>query len=189
MPNDAIEERAERSVRTNGASPRDDVVDEETPRRTGEVRVVAVEAAVAAGLVEAPPDAELTAPADDDTASIPLPDWTDPPTGQVPRVLLDEGEDPEAPRVKGPSWRQRPQDWDEDADTFEYLVEDVEDEIDERAAIAGRESAGVAEGDPFEFDFEPPTLHPRLGESNAPVDYGAREGVIVNGAPDDAAWS
>jgi phosphatidate cytidylyltransferase len=186
VPNDAIEERQKRSVSTNGSSAQ--AGEEEVPRRTGEVRVVAVEAAVAAGLVEASPGEEPTAPPVDDTATILLPDWTDPPTGQVPRVLLDEGEDPDAPRLKGPSWRQRPQDWDEDADTFEYLIEEGEDEVDEMATIAGRELTGVADGDPFEFDFEPPTLHPRE-EASPPPEDDALRGAALSGAPDDVAWS
>ena len=57
------------------------------------------------------------------------------------------------------------------------------------ATIAGRESTGVAEGDPFEFDFEPPTPYPRVEEASSPVDDGARDGTTSIGSPDDAAWS
>ena len=58
MPKNAMEDRAERPLGMNGEHPgSDDAAEEEAPRRTtGEVRVVAVEAAVAAGLVEATPE-------------------------------------------------------------------------------------------------------------------------------------
>jgi phosphatidate cytidylyltransferase len=192
VPNDAEEDRGGHPVGTKDAQLRADVsADEEAPRRTGEVRVDAVEAAVAAGLVEAAPESETAPLTADDTATVPLPDWTDPPSGQVPRVLLDEGEDPDAPRLKGPSWRQRAQDWEEDAAALEYLVEQGEDDLDEMATIAGRETPGVADGDPFEFDFEPPTLHPRAEwDSTGPHAVTvASEGETVDAAPDDQAWS
>ncbi len=191
VPNNAMEDRAERPIGMNGEHPRsDDAADEEAPRRTtGEVRVVAVEAAVAAGLVEPAPEPQGVESAPEDTGSIPLPDWTDPPTGQVPRVLLDEGDDPDAPRLKGPSWRQRAQDWDLDADALEYLVEEG-DEVDESSAIAGRESSSVGDTDPFEFDFEPPTHHPRAESAPANVSSvpTAPEDAELGVTPDDTAW-
>lgn len=188
MPNDAFEDRAKRPVGTNGSRHHaDDSVDDEAPRRTGEVRIDAVAAAVAAGLVESPTDVEAT-PAPDETTSVPLPDWTDPPTGQVPRVLLDVGEDPEAPRLKGPSWRERAQDWEEDENTLEFLAEE-DDEADELSAIAGRERIANGDRDPFEFDFEPPTRRARAeAEDLAPPPAPAAEETST-AAADDAAWS
>ncbi|HEX9992198.1 MAG TPA: hypothetical protein VGB14_04650, partial [Acidimicrobiales bacterium] len=56
------------------------------------------------------------------TGSTPLPPWTDPPTGEVPRVLadqpLDEDDDDLAAWSSfaasgGPRWRDQPEDWDE----------------------------------------------------------------------------
>jgi phosphatidate cytidylyltransferase len=186
VPNDAVEQRAERRVGVNGTS---DDSDEEAPRRTGEVRVVAVEAAVAAGLVEpAPEPEELSLPLED-TGSVPLPDWTDPPTGQVPRVLLGEGEDPDAPRRKGPSWRQSAQDWEQDVDALDFLVESEDEEEDVTAVIAGRDTGGTEPIDPFEFDFETPTFRPRAEIDEAVQSETAGlngEGAEVT--PDDAAW-
>lgn len=188
MPNDAIEQRAERRIGVNGSS---DETDEDAPRRTGEVRVVAVEAAVAAGLVEPAPEPEDAPLPFEDTASVPLPDWTDPPTGQVPRVLLGEGEDPDTPRRKGPSWRQSAQDWEQDSDALEFLVEAEDDEPDESAVIAGRDTGGTEPIDPFEFDFERPTFRPRSQADEEPqADNGELNGTAVEVATtDDAAWS
>ncbi len=192
MPNDAMEDRAERPLGVSRTHlPPDESVDEEAPRRTGEVRVVAVEAAVAAGLVEPDPEPEQMVRAPEDTASIPLPDWTDPPTGQVPRVLLDVGEDPDAPRPKGPSWRQSAQDWEQDTDALEFLIEeDDDDEADGSSTIAGRE-ANVSETDPFEFDFETPTLRPRplVDEPSTTEAPSTLNGVSAGSGSDDAAWN
>ena len=96
-----------------------------------EVRVVAVEAAVAAGLAAAdrPGESASARGTDLDRArreSFALPDWTDPPTGQVPRVLLDEGArrrvDPSARAELAPDIA----DWEADEDTLGFLVEQEE---------------------------------------------------------------
>jgi phosphatidate cytidylyltransferase len=189
VPNEAMEDRAKRRIMSNGDRyGADDAIDDDAPRRTGEVRVDAVAAAVAAGLVDPELESEASVLASAESVSVALPDWTDPPTGQVPRVLLPEGGDPDAQRLKGPSWRQSAQDWEGETDTLEFLVAEVEeDDVDERTMIAGRQSTFAGNGDPFEFDFEPPTLHPRTEPEIDPADDG--EEATVSAVADDAAWS
>lgn len=87
-------------------------------------------------LEEIGPEAEPT------TGSYPLPDWSDPPTGLVPKVLLDdcdtegiEGDFIE-PGLRGPSWREGGSDWDSAAD-LTFLME-TETDADETSAIAGQ---------------------------------------------------
>lgn len=194
MAKDAIEDQARHPRGVDELTTRRETMTagESEPLRTGEVRVVAVEAAVAAGLVKPPENPDLTEAMlepDEDTATIELPDWTDPPTGQVPRVLLGDGEDPDAPRRRGPSWRQSAQDWDQDTDALEFLIEGDDEVADDSSAIAGRGSRGFAETDPFEFDFEPPKYgaHP---EADEPSVSAVESNGAASGAPtDDAAWT
>lgn len=149
------------------------------PQGTGEpvtdrARIAGVEAGVAAGLV---PSAEVAArphpdvvdpargagssviegtqvagPASlaDPNGSYELPNWTDPPTLQVPRVLLHleqeaaaERGGPQPPPPGGPVWRERQEDWD---DTDAVLAD---------LAGAGKVTAyeESSSDDPFAYDF------------------------------------
>jgi CDP-diglyceride synthetase len=134
---------------------------------TGRVRIAGVEAGVAAGLVpsteaESRPDSEslelvsgfsTANEVASSLAALPayeLPDWTDPPTLQVPRVFLDleqEAADrggPPTPPRGGPVWRERQEDW---ADTDTVLA---------HLASAGSSVADYEESsadDPFAYDF------------------------------------
>ncbi len=84
-------------------------------------------------------------------ASYDLPDWTDPPTLQVPRILLDLEEEaaaerggPPTPPRGGPVWRERQEDWD---DTDAVLAD---------LASAGPSVTAYEESsseDPFAYDF------------------------------------
>ena len=138
---------------------------------TGRVRIAGVEAGVAAGLV---PPAEAAARAGSEPlelvsgstraneASMPyplasvalpgydLPDWTDPPTLQVPRVILDleqeaaERGGPPTPPRGGPVWRERQEDWDDTDAILGHL------------ASAGPSVTDYEESssdDPFAYDF------------------------------------
>lgn len=110
---------------------------------TEPVRIAATPAAIAAGL-DVPPAPDLVAPAANGAPVLPpppLPDWTDPPTGQVPRVLLEHsGEEPGAPTVRGPTWRQQASDWAGDDDLgLAFLLDEDEDDVD-APLIAGRAS-------------------------------------------------
>jgi len=133
------------------------------PTDTGSdgVRIAAVEAAVAAGLAPSTGRRPDQAPAGDDRgrpatdselfSPLELPDWGDPPTGQVPRILLDDEEfDAGAggSTMRGPSWRENRSDWDEDLD-LAFLVED---DVPAVAAHAGRDDASPLDADGFDID-------------------------------------
>ncbi len=167
---------------------------------TDEVRVVAVEAAVAAGLVPEsrrlpPDDANLRRPADsvagDEVSRFELPDWTEPPPGQVPKMLLG---DPDAAgsgdRVAhGPTWRQTAADWEQDEAELAFLSEeseDVEGSAGAASAIAGRGEDPTSSTDPFQFDFDAPKARHRAHRrgSASPVGPEADHAEL----PDDAAW-
>ncbi len=119
---------------------------------TGEVRIAAVEAAVAAGLVrpaaEEPADEAVLPDAGPLTEVYELPDWADPPTGQVPRVLLEDPDaDPGADAVRGPTWREQSADWSAESDlAFFASEEETPDPV-----IAGTVEPEAA---PFTFSFE-----------------------------------
>ncbi len=99
---------------------------------TDGVRIAAVEAAVAAGLVPSTSrHKEVRSSRSDEGAVrgerlpvLELPDWSDPPTGQVPRILLgpDEEVSGGVASMRGPTWREDRADWD-DAVDLSFLVE------------------------------------------------------------------
>ncbi len=136
----------------------------EEPEASGpptiELRINAIEAAVAAGL--APPPAPVPEPSPpserDVTGAYELPAWTDPPTGQIPRVLL---EDPDAfdinePLLRKPTWRSQRDGW-SDAEFDLSLLAAAEDEP-VAAEIAGRV---LPEEAPFGFaELDEPTPTP-----------------------------
>jgi len=166
-----------------------------------EVRVVAVEAAVAAGLVperrppfldEAGARRDLGPLEGGEGASYELPDWTAPPTGQVPSVLRGDSDAPGALErgPHGPTWRQTPADWEVDESGLEYLSDDPDvaaDLGDESSAIAGRGEDPTANADPFEFDFDATTTRRRLRERQT-VASAAVTASGDSGQSDDAAW-
>jgi phosphatidate cytidylyltransferase len=169
-------------------------------RRPDEVRVGAVEAAVAAGLVVPPKtqpelSGEQTRPAPPapDESEFVLPDWSEPPTGQVPKVLLDPYGDPDATRVPGPTWRQTDADWEADEDTLGFIVQEVieqDEEEDDSSTIAGRGEDPTGETKPFEFDFTPATRRRRVRRSDGePV---SKRTPRRGGGPsfeDEVAWA
>ncbi|MGH9171913.1 MAG: phosphatidate cytidylyltransferase [Acidimicrobiales bacterium] len=107
-------------------------------------RIEGVEAGVAAGY-GVPVEAVGQADEEDPVPQWPvqLPDWRDPPTHQVPRVLLDPSADEER-SVPGPVWREVESDWHHDDLTFADIVS-------EGSAVP--EHGGLAEPDPYGFDF------------------------------------
>jgi phosphatidate cytidylyltransferase len=101
-----------------------------------------------------------------------LPHWTDPPTGEVPRILVDEGEEPtgdddlDAWRALGSKsirWRDAEDDW---------------DEVDEMGDLAGdEEPLGVldqnraAQSDLYSFDEEFERVTSRTGGNPVVSDH------------------
>jgi len=138
-------------------------------RRSSQLRahIEGVEAGVAAGLV-APAPAEETGPDDEDAElgpsfepqaeAAPLPDWRDPPTRELPRVLLEHGMADRSPTIPGPVWREVESDWDHDDLTFADLV-------NEGTSVA-EHTLSPDEPDPFGFDF---VVDP-VGRSTAAAD-------------------
>ena len=87
-----------------------------------------------------------------------LPHWTDPPTGEVPRILADGGPPTAAAPVAGddelsawsalstgPRWRDQPADWDE-ADFSDTVLDDRE------ARLGALRDQPEEEGDMFAFE-------------------------------------
>jgi len=93
----------------------------------------------------------------DDSGSTPLPHWTEPPSGEVPRILADDPAAPEADELNawsslssGPRWRDQPNDWDE-SDFHEAIAEDDDTQV---GALRGGPPPS-AEEDLFAFEEAP----------------------------------
>lgn len=96
--------------------------------------------------------------ASDGPPTMSLPHWTEPPSGEVPRILAD-GPAPEAAAddelsawsalSTGPRWRDQPADWDE-ADFHDTVLDDREARL---GALRDEPEQG-GEGDLFSFDDE-----------------------------------
>jgi phosphatidate cytidylyltransferase len=93
----------------------------------------------------------------------PLPHWSDPPTGEVPRIVPEGGGEEDDLQAwssfatSGPRWRDQAEDWDDAEFTPEELVHDEESLV---GALDTRDRPGPS--DFFSFDeegagFEPPT--------------------------------
>ncbi|MCU1493134.1 MAG: phosphatidate cytidylyltransferase [Acidimicrobiaceae bacterium] len=173
------------------------------------VRIAAVEAAVAAGLAPSTGrryDVPVPGARDDEPAeqfsALELPDWSDPPTGQVPRVLLVEAEDGtitgDVPTMRGPTWREDRSDWDEDLD-LSFLVEEEGTHV----GIAGHASEADREEDQFDFSFreldvraprrheDTPARRPVSETQRSPVGEIGRDvgdASELSDDIDDAAW-
>ena len=96
------------------------------------------------------------------TGAFVLPDWADPPTGLVPRVLLDDDavvegtSDLVESARRGPSWREEGSDWDDDVD-LSFLVDD---DLDTEAPVIAGTSPTTNRVydlgfDEIDFDFGP----------------------------------
>jgi phosphatidate cytidylyltransferase len=94
--------------------------------------------------------------ADPPTAQVDMPHWTEPPSGEVPRILVgEEGEDEDlgawaGVTNRGPRWRDSAADW-EDADFEDDMLDD--DEVRMGALDVNR----TEHSDLFSFDDPEPT--------------------------------
>jgi CDP-diglyceride synthetase len=137
------------------------------------------------GFLDAEPgevSAEGTAPsAPEEPAMAPLPHWTEAPTGEVPAVLIRDGEGAEGEEdpwaaVPGPTWREEHADWTAQEEAFEpsVLAQDepragaVDDEetIERRPWEFELSTAGEARGEPG-------------GEPSGPEGYSDEDTMIV----------
>jgi phosphatidate cytidylyltransferase len=97
------------------------------------------------------------AAASDDQPTMSLPHWTEPPSGEVPRILADGPPPPAAGTddelsawsalSTGPRWRDQPADWDE-ADFHDTVLDDRE----ARVGALRDQPEPDEEGDLFSFD-------------------------------------
>ena len=130
------------------------------------VKISAIEAAIAAGMAPS-----TSRSASDETAGIQsgtvLPDWTDPPTGAVPKILLtdeDYGEGDE--KMRSPIWRERGQDWNREHDfNLNFMQDDKDDPF---VADGTRSMASM----PDDIDFDDIDL---LSISQSDLDYALTE--------------
>jgi len=106
--------------------PEDDEAAETPPVHAsgpGRARIAGVEAGVAAGLFPSTSPPVEPSGVEPGAGTVPLPDWTDPPTREVPRVLFDPTSVQRT--VPGPVWREIGEDWDHD-DLFADMVEEAQ---------------------------------------------------------------
>ena len=96
-----------------------------------------------------------------------LPDWRDPPTREVPRVLLEDPLAEPAPSYPGPVWREVEADWDDDDLTFAEIVQ-------EGTSVADH-GLSINEPDPFAFDEIGPVTSTGRQLEVAPEEEGAPE--------------
>ena len=114
---------------------------------------------------------EFEEEADDD--SFVLPHWTEPATGQVPKVVSDADEEPE------PTAQQR---WKDVSDDQGSGFDDLLDDAPRLGALGGTASASYDEDE--EPDFEEPYFSEEEEESSDPlVAFGPREEAELPGAP------
>ncbi len=86
--------------------------------------------------------------------SVPLPDWTDPPTREVPRILLDPAAVP-SQSVPGPVWREEGSDWDLDSLAFAELVSEGSPVVEHGAASVDEEEFGLEPEPPRTISSNP----------------------------------
>lgn len=135
-----------------GASPSEALPPRVPARPPGHVRIEGVEAGLAVGSVgddDSPTAVDLPEEEPDDAVpewTVSLPDWRDPPTREIPRILLDHPLSEEPRSMPGPVWREVESDWEHDDLTFADIV-------GEGSAVP-EHAAGPDDADPFAFDFE-----------------------------------
>ena len=117
------------------------------------------------------PDADV----DDGSAEIELPHWTAPPTGQVPRALVDESrrnDESWSTYASSPRWRDASSDW--EADDFSDVAELGED-FPRTGALVDRERPAIDEFFAFdELDDEPPPRPSRSSRASRRVSIDRR---------------
>ncbi len=92
---------------------------------------------------------------DEPSGSIPLPHWTEPPSGEVPRILPDQGPPDATEEITGwsastgPRWRDQSNDWD-DSDFSEAILDDPS------ARMGALDQSRGDDADDF-FAFDPPS--------------------------------
>ena len=123
---------------------------------------------------EEPPVISLGPP----TGEVVLPHWTDPPTGEVPRVIVGEGDavdDRWDATTVGPRWREEHEGWDGDADDMSDLADDPAGGQGPRGALDTSDRLSHEEYLTFD-DLDVPTGEtPRVprGSADDPIRIGS----------------
>ncbi len=122
-----------------------------------------------------------------------LPHWTEPPTGEVPRILPDGGEDePEDDleawssfATQGPRWRDQPTDWDDEEPGFEHDEESRVGALDETERPAPDDFFGFDE--PVEEEQPAPVAAAprRIRTGQHPPGWGGGDAAHAETAPRD----
>lgn len=159
------------------------------PTPTGLLRIDAIAAGAVAQRAGAHDAAEMTPPVANQTeeiaivevAEFALPDWASPPTGQIPRVLLEASDvegAAEGETLRGPTWRQEAESFLDEEDMSFLIPEEGADE-----SIAGRT---IDPELPFEFALdENGEVTQKIPEPSdlEPGDEAAWSEVLAEGAP------
>ncbi len=152
--------------------------------RAGRPRIEGVQAGVAAGLVPPRPEpspANRTVPRhmateriyeqpvpDEIIEGVELPDWTDPPTREVPKILL-QPDTPAGPAISEPVWRESQSDFDQDQEAFAEIVSGSVPVVPHDEAV-----------DEDDFSYEPP---PRVDHEHQPSPVAAQEAPALGAVP------
>ena len=104
-----------------------------------------------------------------------MPHWTEPPTGEVPRIIEtddENGDDLDAwSGLSGPRWRDSDRDWDDSG------FEDVSSLADDEPRLGALDDTRTEHSDLFEFDEPEPEAEPepaRSAPARAPVTTSIR---------------
>lgn len=109
----------------------------------------------------------------DDSGELDLPHWTAPPTGQVPRSLVDESRKDESwsTYASSPRWRDPSSSWDAD---FADVSDLADDDEPREGALSDRERPAIDEF--FAFDDEADEPAPRTPPTRVAIDSRESEG-------------
>ncbi len=118
-------------------------------------------------------DVEADVGADEPVLSLPtsgsveMPHWTAPATGEVPKVIIGEGDDDpeEAARWssfadQGPRWRDQQADWDDDDTGLSHLIEPAVDEAPLGALDTSASASATRSSSPSTISTFPSRLSP-----------------------------
>jgi len=115
-----------------------------------------------------------------------LPHWTDPPTGEVPRILSDSDQSPAVESgewsgfSRAPRWRNEGDDWDE-ADFGDASVL-----ADDESRIGALDTSRTEHSDLYSFDDPEPAPPTRIQTRRDPAPPGAEGRVRGRGGPPSA---
>jgi phosphatidate cytidylyltransferase len=131
-----------------------DIHEEPPASRSGRVRIIGAEQA---GHHAAAPDVADEATDDAGFQEAELPHWTEPPTGEVPRVLSRESDDLDTESdpwsmMPAPTWREEHGDWEATDESFEPSMLALDE-----TRLGSLDDAGEPDRQPWTFSLEDDT--------------------------------